>query len=335
MSEDDDLITHLLRLGLTDRQAAAYLAMLSLGPCELHDLAAELDDGPDASPGELGELEGLLGQLRRLGLITASGPDGRVHVPVEPTVALEYLTHARTAELRRAHRAAAAAYRDYRRTVSPQPTEDLVEVVTGPALAERVWTIEEAAESEVLRFDSPPYHTCGAANPVEVEKLGQGVEYRVVYAKSAVQNTAYYSVNIQPCIAAGEQARVLPTVPVKLTVFDRRLAIVSMSFVEAEVNDSLLIVRPSSLLTALTGLFETAWRTALPMHRSDRVPPAVGGIHRRVLELLATGVTDETIAELLGISRRTLSRQLEQLNSRTGSTTRFQLALYAARNGWL
>ncbi|MFJ1704827.1 helix-turn-helix domain-containing protein [Kitasatospora sp. NPDC088346] len=334
---DDDLPTHLLRLGLTDRQAQTYLALLAIGPCGRSDLAGELGHHgiDEEDPSHAGELDRLLAQLRRLGLITTSGADGREHVPVEPTIALEYLAHARTAELRQAHQAAVSAYRGYRRTVSPQATEDLVEVVTGPSIVERIWNIEEAAESEVLRFDSPPYHTDGAANPVEVEKLRQGVEYRVVYSKSAVQNPAYYSVNIQPCIAAGEQARVLPTVPVKLTVFDRRLAIVSMSFVEAEVNDSLLVVHPSSLLSALTGLFETAWRTALPMHRSDRVPPALSPVHRRILELLATGVTDETIAELLGISRRTLSRQLEQLNTRAGSLTRFQMALYAARSGWI
>ncbi|MEU3460816.1 helix-turn-helix domain-containing protein [Streptomyces sp. NPDC006733] len=108
-----------------------------------------------------------------------------------------------------------------------------------------------------------------------------------------------------------------------------------MSFVEAEVNNSLLLVRPSSLLSALTGLFETSWRSAFPMHFSDRVPPALRTIHVRILELLGAGVTDDAIAELLGVSRRTLSRNLEQLNQRAGTVTRFQLALYAVRNGWI
>ncbi|MCP2336679.1 helix-turn-helix domain-containing protein [Actinomadura rupiterrae] len=273
------------------------------------------------------------------GTSEASGEGGAgtevEHAPVEPSIALEHLAHARTAELRRAHLAAANAYRDYRRSVSPQATHDLVEVVTGTAIAERIWNIEEAVESSVLRFDSPPYHTRRGANPVEIENLARGVEYRVVYSKSAVEDSAYYGVNIRPCVAAGEKARVLPAVPVKLTVFDGRLALVSMSFVEAEVNDSLLLVHPSSLLSALIGLFETSWRVALPMHRDDRAPAALNPMQRRILELLATGVTDETIAELLGISRRTLSRHLEQLNTRAGSLSRFQLALHAARNGWL
>ncbi|MEV7562846.1 hypothetical protein [Streptomyces sp. NPDC089795] len=41
------------------------------------------------------------------------------------------------------------------------------------------------------------------------------------------------------------------------------------------------------------------------------------------------------MAELLGVSRRTLSRHLESINTRAGSTTRFQMALHAARNGWI
>ncbi|MCF3131877.1 helix-turn-helix domain-containing protein [Streptomyces olivochromogenes] len=326
---EEDLRTHLCRLGLSHRQADIYMALLAIGPCRQESLARDLDEEQEQ------DLEGELAQLRKLGLITVSGTDVCQHVPVEPTIALEYLAHARTAELRQSHQAAVNAYRGYRRSVSPQATENLVEVVTGPSIAEHIWNIEEAAETQVLRFDSPPYHTHGSANPIEVEKLKNGVEYRVVYSKSAIENSAYYSINIQPCIAAGEHARILPTVPVKLTIFDQRLAIVSMSFVEAEVNDSLLIVHPSSLLSALTGLFETSWRTALPMHLNERVPSALSPMHRRILELLATGVTDETIAELLGVSRRTLSRHLEQLNTRAGSLTRFQMALHATRNGWI
>ncbi|MEV0663832.1 helix-turn-helix domain-containing protein [Actinomadura luteofluorescens] len=333
---DDDMRNHLRRLGLTRRQADIYAAMLAIGRCDSDDLAKRLSsDCGDHHDVAVERMENDLEQLRKLGLITVSGGGDRRHVPVEPTIAFEHLANARTVELQEAHLAAANAYRDYRRLVSPQATQDLVEVVTGASIVERIWNIEEAAETEVLRFDSPPYHTHGSANPAEVDNLQNGVEYRVIYSKSAVENAAYYNINIHPCIAAGEQARVLATVPVKLTIFDRRLAIVSMSFVEAEVNDSLLLVHPSSLLSALTGLFETSWRAALPMHLGERMPAALSLIHRRILELLATGVTDDTIAQLLGVSRRTLSRHLEQLNARAGSLTRFQLALHAARNGWI
>ncbi|MFG3101389.1 helix-turn-helix transcriptional regulator [Streptomyces sp. NPDC048182] len=325
---DDDLSAHLCRLGLTPPEAATYLAMLHTGLTHSSGLAEHLGR-------PFAETARHLGRLGEIGLVSARGPDGDEAVPVDPAIALDHLSHARAAELQRAHASAVNAYRDYRRSVSPQATEDLVEVVTGPRIVDRILHVEGAADAQVLRFDSPPYHVPAGANPTELGNLRRGVEYRVVYSKSAVQNHAYYADNIQPCIAAGEHARVLPTVPVKLTVFDRRLAVVSMSFVEAEVNDSLLVVRPSSLLSALTGLFETAWRAAYPMHFGDRVPPSLRALHLRILELLGTGVTDDTIAQLLGISRRTLSRNLEQLNHQAGTSSRFQLALYAVRNGWI
>ncbi|CAL9331074.1 hypothetical protein SUDANB120_00072 [Streptomyces sp. enrichment culture] len=337
---EEDIRAHLCRLGLTRIQADIYTTLLGAGPCTTDRLATRMGRHCRGAGNGLLEgqaLDGQLAHLRKLGLITVSdaGIEGIEHVPVEPSIALECMVHTQTAEVHRAHQAAMQAYRGYRRSVAPQGGEDLVEVIKGSHVAERIWNLEASVEFEVLRFDCPPYHTHGTANPIEIEKLAKGVDYRVVYSKSAVQNADYYSINIQPCIAAGEQARVLPTVPVKLTIYDQRLAIVSMSVVESEVKDYLLMVHPSSLLSALAGLFETSWRTALPMHLNDRAPCGLQPVHRRILELLATGITDETIAELLGVSRRTLSRHIEAINTRAGSMTRFQMALYAARSGWI
>ncbi|MEW1654122.1 HTH domain-containing protein [Streptomyces sp. NPDC093707] len=327
MSEDDRS-AHLLRLGLSKCESVAYLAMLDTGPTTVPALARRLDQAPL-------DTERALARLSRLGLVASHGPDGSGIAPIEPSIGLGHLANARTAELQQAHLVAMDAYRTFRRQVHPQAVDHLVEVVTGPQIVERIMQVEDAAATEVLRFDTPPWHTGGTPNPIEIRNLERGVAYRIVYSKSAVENGDYYACNIRPCIAAGEQARVLQSLPVKLGVFDQQLAIVSMAFGDAEVNDSMLLVHPSSLLRALTGLFETSWRSAYPLHFGERVPPALRPIQRRILELLGSGVTDETIAELLGISRRTLSRQLEQLNLAADATTRFQLALYAARKGWI
>ncbi|WP_139827727.1 helix-turn-helix domain-containing protein [Nesterenkonia sp. PF2B19] len=50
---------------------------------------------------------------------------------------------------------------------------------------------------------------------------------------------------------------------------------------------------------------------------------------------MASGLTDEHMARELGISRRTLSRRVQDLLERTGARTRFQLGVQAARRGWL
>ncbi|WP_163567132.1 helix-turn-helix transcriptional regulator [Fodinicola feengrottensis] len=122
----------------------------------------------------------------------------------------------------------------------------------------------------------------------------------------------YYEGNIKPSIAAGELARVLPTVPAKMTIVDRRLALVSLPATEAAVNSAVMVVHPSSLLLALEGLFDLAWRASFPVHLGGRVPSSLSPGERRLVALLSAGMTDEKIAELLGISRRTLVRRMEK-----------------------
>ncbi|MDV6014062.1 helix-turn-helix domain-containing protein [Haloechinothrix sp. LS1_15] len=326
---DDQLEAHLQRLGLEHRVVELYTRLLQLGPADHQQLAEAL-----GTP--VAEVQERLGLLHDIGLVTDTGSDGGQAAPVDPTAGLQRLARARESELRAAEVAAVNAYRSFKRSVWQHNTpDDLVEVITAPHVANRVELEERAAEREVLRFDSPPYSTPSGPNEVEVANLRRGVTYRVVYARAAVWQPDYYSSNIQPCISAGEQARVLPSVPVKLSIYDGRLAMVSLSETGADLNRSMLLVRQSSLLDALHGLFETSWRAALPMHLGSKEPSTLRPIERRIIELLASGITDAGIAEILGISRRTLSRHIESLTTRAGVVSRFQLAVYACRHGWI
>jgi len=321
------LDAHLQRLGLSERDAEVYTHLLAAGPCRPSEVAKSLELKPR-------DVKAALDRLSGLGLVGLTGTDGAI-APISPVSGLDLLARERESELRQAQVATTLAFDTFKRTVWPQPTDGLIEIVTGGEIRERIRQIEATATTEILRFDSPPYYTTAIPNDMEHVNLARGVEYRVVYAKAAMERPGYYEANVQPCIAAGEQARVLPSVPVKLSIVDQRLALVSLSIQQAEVNRSLVIVYPSALLSALTGLFEIAWRAALPMHVGEHSPSALRPVERQVLELLAMGLTDEVIADRLGVSRRTLTRHVERLMSRAGVDGRFQLGLYAGRNGWL
>ncbi|MPY77118.1 MAG: helix-turn-helix transcriptional regulator [Actinophytocola sp.] len=323
---DDELDIHLRRLGLGREDVRLYQWLLGTGPATHGEISStlELSTADTAAAVE---------SLTKVGLVATTDVD--TVAPIEPSTGLQRLARARESELRAAELAAATAYRQFRRSVWQQSPDDLVEVITAPYIAERVHLEESAASKEVLLFDSPPYTSQRGRNDIEVDNLRRGVAYRCVYARAAVRQPDYYAENIQPCIAAGEQARVLPEVPVKLSIFDGRLALVSLSDAEMEISRSSLLIRQSSLLDALIGLFESSWRAALPMHLGTKEPSSLRPIERKIIELLASGITDHAIAELLGISRRTLSRNLESLTTRAGVVNRFQLAVYACRNGWI
>ncbi|MEV5961639.1 helix-turn-helix domain-containing protein [Kribbella sp. NPDC051952] len=325
---DTERADYLKVLGLSDDEIRVYQHLLRTGPTSI----TELDE---VVPDRAASIDTILGGLVQAGLARRSGSDHSRFLPVPPDAGLEAMTLRRESELKQARIEVLNAYDEFRRTVNNESTTHLLEVVTGSAIVERIHQIKGGAQREILAIDSPPYYI-GGPNQEEIDHLRRGVAYRVVYSPESVEVPGYLTENILPCVEAGEQARVLPDVPAKLTIIDGSIAYVSMSVRDTDVNRSLLIIRPSSLLTALIGMFELCWRNALPLHASvgaedDRLEP----IERRLLALLATGAADDTIARTLGISRRTFFRYLERLMNRTGASTRFQLALHAARENWL
>lgn len=324
----EDLPQHLARLGLDRVGARVYVHLLGSGPATPTEIGAAVRLDP-------GTVCLALSQLVQVGLVAGdAGRDDPVQ-PVQPHVGIDLLARQRESELRASQAAALTAYDQFRRAVWSQSTDDIVEAVTGNAIPERIRQIEETAEREIRRFDTPPYYSSRVRNPVELDKLADGVSYRVIYARSAVERTDYYTDNIKPCIAAGEEARVLPTVPVKMTIVDDRIGLVSLPVTRVEVNRVMLVVHATSLLCALGGLFDSCWRTAFPMHRATSAPSALRPLERQLLAFLAAGLPDNTIADRLSVSRRTLTRHVERLMCASGATNRFQLALAAARNGWL
>ncbi len=65
----------------------------------------------------------------------------------------------------------------------------------------------------------------------------------------------------------------------------------------------------------------------------DAASPA--GEDRHLLSLMVAGMTDETIAGQLRVSKRTIQRRIQGLMNLAGVATRMQLGWHAARRDWL
>ncbi|MEP6797984.1 MAG: LuxR C-terminal-related transcriptional regulator, partial [Lapillicoccus sp.] len=140
---------------------------------------------------------------------------------------------------------------------------------------------------------------------------------------------------VSRCLAAGEQARVLPDVPLNLTIGDT-YAILVMGASGTERLHA-MVVHPSDLHDRLVGLFEVFWGLALPISPAVEAtgPTASDPGSRRLLTLLAAGLTDESIARELGVSERTVARRIVVLQRALGAQGRFQLGVQAIRHGLL
>jgi DNA-binding CsgD family transcriptional regulator/sugar-specific transcriptional regulator TrmB len=324
-----DQIRYLATLGLSEVEAEIYGHLLVIGTATVEQIAQLTGYTAEA-------VQKSFTSLNEGGLVGLVGNDPAVVIPVRPGPALDLLIRSREAELARARIAAVNAFDEFHRSMAGETADHLVEVIEAPAVRNRIRQLEKSARAEIRALDSPPYYAEAHANNVELENLCRGVRYRAVYAKAALVESAFLAENVTPCVKAGEEARTLPELPAKLLIVDDECAVVALSQPEADVGRLALLIRPSSLLSALIGLFEICWRSALPLDlREEPSGPYLQPSERRLLGLLAAGMGDEQAARSLGVSRRTLFRYLEGLMSRTGAANRFQLALYAVRNRWI
>lgn len=315
-------------LGIDHTAGRVYLALLELAPAPLSAIGAAAGVGGT-------ELAAAYGELVDAGLASAVAEDGDVVAPVPPTAGLEILARHRAAELEESRIAVGGAFESFRRRRLAAYNDNLVEVVTGEAIGPRMRHAWASAREQIRQFDSPPYFPLAGATDDALATLARGVTQRVVYSRESLEHPGHLRNVIEPCMEAGEQARVLPSVPVKLVIIDEAYALVSLSIKEADVHNTMLVVQPCGLLSALVALFEQAWLTALPIHGPTVRPAGLPAADRRLLRLLAGGATDDVIARELGISRRTLFRRLQILMARLGAANRFQMALQAQRSGWL
>ncbi len=315
-------------LGLDAATARLYLALLDVAPAALAEVgsAAELAGA---------ELDRAYGALVDAGLASSADRGSDVVAPVPPTAGLEILARHRAAELDESRIAVGGAFDSFRRQRLAAYNDDLVEVVTGDAVGPRIRQAWASARTLIRQFESPPYFPLAGATQDALATLARGVTQRVIYSRASLEHPGHLADVIEPCVKAGEQARVLPSVPVKLVIIDEAYALVSLSIKEADVHNTMLVVQPCGLLSALIALFEQSWHNALPFHGRTTRPGGLAPADRRLLWLLASGATDEVIARELGISRRTLFRRLQILMAQLGAANRFQMALQAQRHGWL
>ena len=122
---------------------------------------------------------------------------------------------------------------------------------------------------------------------------------------------------IQACADAGEQARLLPAVPMKMKLADQTTAMLPLT---PTGTAGALVIRAPVIITALREYFEMLWDRATPLKPQrpaapgDRLPPA----QQAVLELMAEGLHDDAIARRAGISITTVRRHIAAIMSRLG-----------------
>jgi len=162
---------------------------------------------------------------------------------------------------------------------------------------------------------------------------GGRVRCRAVYDAAAMDDPAARRI-IQSCADAGEQARLLPGVPMKMKLADYTTAMLPLT---PAGTAGALIIRAPVIISALREYFELLWDRATPL-KPERGAASTGRLtpaQQAVLELMAQGLADAVIARRAGVSVTTVRRHITAIMARLGVSSRFAAGAAAQRKGWI
>lgn len=324
-------------LGLTSNEQALYELLLTRPPITLPDLRALVADRVWAAGAERA-----LRRLEECGLVARLPEDPPCYVVVPADAGLEALIAVRERALAIARQRMNQLSARYRQAAQDGDPLALVEVVHGrETVSERLAELLQKTKNEFRAIDAPPYISDPTSETAkELEQLGRGVRYRIIYDRQAVSLPGRLP-ELASSVHAGEEARVTD-VTLKLGINDEPLAMLPLRSDPVEPADleTWLVVRDSVLLDALSALFEMYWERAVPLYvRADQPDLAHHDgpteTERILLSLLSAGLTDQAIADHLGWHERTAHRHLRATMRRLDAATRFQAGYQAVRRGWL
>ncbi|AWL85509.1 LuxR C-terminal-related transcriptional regulator [Streptomyces globisporus] len=326
----------LTNLGLTPVCERVYHAMVQAPHLGVSELAKNLDlTESDVRPA--------LDALIDLTLLRVSREEPARLRPVDPAIGLEILISHQEEELaRRKREIAIMRARGALLAIAQQQGEPTLlpsqnEYVSGPgALRDRLRELVTERTTEVdisLPSGVPSQLAPGFAVLLEdVVGLGRA-RLRALLPGTAAQHPV--SDLIRGMTERGVALRATPNLPPCMLLIDGIVAVLPRN-PTAESSDA-TIVRDTSVLSPLVTTFEQMWLTATALGELRR-PDGSADLafdERVLLRLLASGITDESVAQQLGVSRRTVQRKISDLIQRLGANGRFDAGLKAGRCGWI
>jgi sugar-specific transcriptional regulator TrmB len=263
-------VERLTRLGLTSYEARAYIALL------------RRDTLTAAETARLGGLPrqrvyDVLSSLVEKGL--ASTRPGRAvkYSATAPEQALERLLATHRLQLTDLERDTLTLIEElmpaYRAGQEHTDPLEYIEVLRDrKAINERFSELEAGIKNEILVFTKPPY-----ATPIQEDTGGLEVvrshRARSVYEFSAFDDRAFADA-VRRYVDAGEDARFVPSLPLKLVIIDEQIVMFGIEDpVAGRAVLTMIVVDHPSLARLLKIAFDAVWETGLTFDEASKRLP--------------------------------------------------------------
>ncbi|NDU73819.1 hypothetical protein GWI34_14400 [Actinomadura sp. DSM 109109] len=153
---------------------------------------------------------------------------------------------------------------------------------------------------------------------------------RTIYQASCAEHPVGAKI-IQMHAEAGEEARILPEIGMKMKLADEAVALLPLT--PTGLPGALLIKSPV-IVAALREYFELLWQRAVPLGESEPQLP-LRPVQVSILRMLAQGMSDDGISRRIGLKTSSVRRHVSAISKELGTTSRVAMGAAAARRGWI
>jgi sugar-specific transcriptional regulator TrmB len=150
---------------------------------------------------------------------------------------------------------------------------DYIEVIKDPyQISKKFMQLLSAAKEEVLSFVKPPYTRSRPKLKEQIdvgeEILKSGTRFKVIYEIPTDEEEKRWLFElIQSSVRAGEEARVIKELPIKLAIFDSKIVLYTLEDpVSHKISLTTQIVEHRALAKCLMMLFNYLWEQGLDYH---------------------------------------------------------------------
>lgn len=259
-------IRDLTGLGLTTYEAKAYVALLGRDSFTAAQVArhAEL-------PRQ--RIYDVLGSLVEKGLASTRPGSVVKYAATAPELAIERLVAAHRRQLDDLERNALAVIAELTPAyasgqVNTDPLEYIEVLRDAGAINVRFTELQAGVKREILVFTKPPYATPPQEN-IEGLEVTRTHRARSVYEMGAFDDPSVIA-GINRFIEAGEEARFVEHLPLKLVIIDETIVMFGMEDPVGSGGDlTIMVVEHPSLAMVLKTSFETTWERGLTIDEAE------------------------------------------------------------------
>lgn len=259
----DSYVKDLIEVGLTENEAKVYCCLMKKELFTASEIAR-------CTSVNRSKVYVVLSCLMQKGLVIEKLGSVKKYSAISPDLAFKKLIKAqesRLAKLKNIPERLKTIYNDKQLNASPL---DFIEVFSTPSsIINKHHNLELNSTDSVLSFCKKPYAMTRSLIIHETQKktMKKGVVFRSIY-EAEWDDLDFFCQSMQNFVKAGEEIRISLHLPVKLHIFDNKVAMFSMqNHLDTNAHLTYLVIEHGDMTEMLISTFNKYWEESLTINQ--------------------------------------------------------------------